>query len=416
MPQFAYRAKKGPTEVVQGTIEAATLEEAVDRLGRDGLLPIKLDELKPGGPVQAAPEKKAVQAPSPARGSSHGRVRSSEITIFSRQMSSLLKAGVPILQGLWIITEQSQNAHFKRILNHAQEEVRNGKPFSSVLVQYPKLFPPIYVAMVRAGEDSGTLQETLLRVAEYRQKQEEITSRVRSAMAYPALMGLTGVGTIIYMLTFVIPKLTELFTRMASALPLPTRLLMATSAFLKDPWVWGASTGLLLLIMIVFRTRRRQVHAAWSAVSLGLPFIKVFVMKTELARFARTLELLVKCGIPILRALEMTAPVLGNTLLRAQVLQAQNQVAGGQQLGKSLREGGLFPLFTTNLISVGEESGNLEGSLSELASFYERETDEVIRIVTSLIEPLMILVMGVVVGFIVIAMLLPMFELNMAVK
>ncbi len=424
MPEFLYRAKKGPTEVVNGHVEAATLDEAVEKLDQMGLFPIHLDEvtaeMKEKAAAAPAPAKKAramaPSAPAPAKAGLFSHVKSSEITMFGRQLASLIKSGVPILRALWIIGEQTQNPRFRAFLDDAQAEINNGKTLSAVLSSYPKLFPPIYVALVRTGEDSGNLQEAMLRISDYRQRQEEILSRVRTAMAYPLLMALTGVGTIIFMLTYVIPKLTSLFSNLGSALPLPTRILMKISHAMQNPWLWGGIAAAVLLAVVIVRLRPEQTKYAWSVVSLKLPVVRSFAMKADLARFSRTFELLIKSGLPILRAIEIAVPVLDNRVLRRELEKAREDLAGGGSLGKSLRETGTFPLFMTNLITVSEESGRLDEAMAEIAQFYERETDEAIRIMTSLMEPLMILVMGLIVGFIVIAMMLPMFELNMIVK
>lgn len=336
--------------------------------------------------------------------------------MFGRQLASLIKSGVPILKALWIVSEQTQNPRFKQFLDTAQKDINNGKTLSSVLADHPKLFPPIYVAMVRTGEDSGNLQESMTRISDYRQRQEEIVSRIRTAMAYPALMACTGVGTIIFMLTFVIPKLTNLFSSLGSHLPLPTRILMKISALFQNPMFWAISTFVVLTVVMLARLRAEQMKWFWGKLSLRLPLIKSLVIKTELARFSRTFELLIRSGLPILRALEIAAPVLDNLVLRKHLEKAREDLTGGGSLGKGLKECGVFPLFMTNLISVSEESGRLDEALKEIADFYERETDESIKIMTSLMEPLMILVMGLIVGFIVISMMLPMFELNMIVK
>ena len=427
MPRFAYKAKKGPSEFVSGVIEAASQEAAVDQLSDQGLLPLSIEETKgeakqPQSTEPAAASKRAkpeiISEPTIeiVKPNIFGRIKSSEITIFSRQLASLLKAGVPILKSLWIISEQSENPRFRKVMTHAREDVQNGKSLSSVLSQYPKLFPPIYIAMVRTGEDSGTLQETLMRVATYRQRQEEILSRVRTAMAYPVLMALTGAGTVIFMLTFVVPKLMTLFSSMGSQLPLPTRILVNLSGFFHQKWLLGLS-GLVIMVLILFlRYNGKLAKVLWSQWSLNIPIVKDFVMKAELARFSRTMELLIKSGIPILRAIEITGPVLSNTVLSGKFVKILSEITGGGSLGKSMRQANVFPLFMSNLVMVGEESGKLDEAMEEIANFYERETDEAIRILTSLLEPLMILVMGAVVGFIVIAMLLPMFELNLAVK
>ncbi len=428
MPPFIYKAKKGPKEVVDGVIEAASQDEAVEKLAGLGLLPIRLEESTKGDAEVLAKrsQKAADRTPAPsattatsvprAKRPLFSRVRSQEITLFGRQLATLIKAGVPILQSLWIISEQSTNPRFKALLSQTHEEVKNGSPLSATLSQYPRYFSPMYIAMIRTGEDSGTLQEALLRISDYRQKQEEIFSHVRTAMAYPLLMLLTGIGTIVFMLTFVIPKLTKLFSTMGGNLPLPTKILMSISRIFQNPWFWIVFALALVGLVLVVKLRREKMKLLWSHVSLRLPVVRGFILKVELARFSRTLELLIKSGLPILRAIEITTPVLNNAVLRAQFVKTHDDLAGGGSLGESLKQSGRLPLFMTNLVFVGEQSGHLDEALGEIANYYERETSEAIKVMTALLEPLMILVMGLVVGFIVIAMLLPMFELNMMVK
>lgn len=427
MPEYLYKAKKGPSEVIEGSLQAASVDEAVEKLDAMGLLAVRVDEIKPNSKEarqaeerSQKPEKPAKTAPSksaaPARLVLFARVRSSEITQFGRQLSSLIKSGVPILRALWIIQEQTQNPPMRKFLERAQTEINNGRPLSAVLADYPKYFSPLYVAMVRMGEDSGNLQEAMLRISDYRQRQEEILSRVRTAMAYPILMGVVGLGTIVFMLTFVIPKLTKLFSSLGTNLPAPTRILMRVSDLFQQPELWMALGLVLLVSAAVWRWQAELVRGLWSRASLHLPVIKGFTVKAELARFSRTFELLIKSGLPILRAIETAVPVLSNRVFRRELERAREDLTGGGSLGASLRESGVFPLFMTNLISVSEESGRLDEAMQEIALFYERETDEQIRIMTSLMEPLMILVMGLIVGFIVMAMMLPMFELNMIVK
>lgn len=421
MPVFSYVAKKGPKETVEGTIEAASQESAIEALGAQGLLPVRLEETDARTVQKAgAPEgpRRVIAEPVKAKGRIHlfGRVKSSEVTLFSRQLASLLKAGVPILRGLEIISEQSSHQRFRSVLQDMHERIKNGESLSAVLVSYPRLFPPIMIALVRTGEDSGTLQEALLRIADYRQRQEEILSRVRTAMAYPALMGATGVGTVIFMFAFVIPRLASLFSNMGEHLPAPTRILIGMSEAAKQPWGWAVAGIAAAAVTIFIRFRSEQASLLWSALSLRLPLVKGFTLKFEIARFSRTMELLIKSGIPVLRALEIGSPVLNNHFLRREMERIRGEIIEGGSLGRGLRGTPAFPLFMTNLIIVGEESGRLDEAMDEVAKFYERETDETIKVLTSLLEPVMILVMGVVVGFIVIAMLLPMFELSLAVK
>jgi type II secretory pathway component PulF len=281
---------------------------------------------------------------------------------------------------------------------------------------YPKYFPPIMLAMVRTGEDSGTLDTALLRVAEYRQRQEEILARVRTAMAYPVLMALVGAGTIIFMFTFVIPKLSGLFNNLGSKLPLPTQILMSISHAMQNRVAWIIVGALVAGIALYLRARPNDARRLWSRFSLKAPALGDFVLKADMARFARTLELLLKAGIPILRAIEITTPVLSNDILRSEMKKMHEGITAGGTFGQSLAKSREYPLFMTNLVTVGEESGKLDEAMDEIARFYERETDEAIKVLTSLMEPIMILVMGAIVGFIVIAMMLPMFELSLAIK
>ena len=430
MPEYLYKAKNGPGDVVQGSLEAASQDDAVDKLDQMGLLAIRLEELKPNSKEakkaerekeekvlvpKAGPQAAAPRAPRP-KPALFARVRSTEITLFGRQLASLIKSGVPILRALWIIEEQSENPLLRKFLARAQAEVNNGRALSAVLADHPKYFSPLYVALVRMGEDSGNLQEAMLRISDYRQRQEEIFSRVRTAMAYPILMGFTGLGTILFMLTYVIPKLTKLFSSLGTSLPLPTRILMNVSGAFQRPALWLSAGSVVLVLVVVSRWQAERVRWLWSVASLRLPIVKGFVVKSELARFSRTFELLIQSGLPILRAIDSAVPVLSNRVFRRELEKASRDLTGGGSLGQSLRNAGVFPLFVSNLVSVSEESGKLDEAMREIAQFYERETDEQIKIMTSLMEPLMILVMGLIVGFIVMAMMLPMFELNMIVK
>ena len=425
MPHFYYRAKKGPTELVEGTIEAASSDAAVDALSDQGLLPMLVKESKTPAPAAASASGSKSAAPPRARLDIpaavpklrlSGRIRLAEITILSRQLASLLRAGVPILRGLSFISAQSDNPRLKKLIKDMEDKVSNGEPLSSVMAGYPKYFPPIMLAMVRTGEDSGTLDTALLRVAEYRQRQEEILARVRTAMAYPVLMALVGAGTIIFMFTFVIPKLSGLFNNLGSKLPLPTRILMSISHAMQNRVAWIIVGALVAGIALYLRARPNDARRLWSRFSLKAPALGDFVLKADMARFARTLELLLKAGIPILRAIEITTPVLSNDILRSEMKKMHEGITAGGTFGQSLAKSREYPLFMTNLVTVGEESGKLDEAMDEIARFYERETDEAIKVLTSLMEPIMILVMGAIVGFIVIAMMLPMFELSLAIK
>lgn len=406
MPTYKCRVKKGVSEVLEQKIEAESEKEAIEKLSQMGLLPIQVQEA-------GAQESAAVAStPQPARGTVRGKVKSREVTVFTRQLASLFKSGVPILTALNIILEQSESPSLKAMLQDIHDAVKDGSTLSGALEKYPRAFPPVYIAMVRSGENSGALPEVLFSIADHRIKEEAMISRFRMAMAYPLLMALVGMGTIVFMFTFVIPRLTKIYVNMGQTLPLATRILLAVSDFFAKGW------PLIVLVLAVgIFVFRRQISTEkgktmWSQFTLGLPVWGKFLVKAELVRFCRTFGLLIKSGVPILSAINIAIPVLENDVIRNQVSQSYKELEGGGTFGRSLKNSKVIPLFMSNLVSVGEESGRLQDALEEVASSYERDTEEAVRMMTNLLEPLMILVMGLVVGFMVIAMLLPIFDIN----
>ncbi len=407
MPLYSYRARKGPNEIVEDTIEALHREDAVEKISRMGYLPIKVEEKAAG--ARPAPSSQSLSF-------FRGRVSSRDITIFTRQLSTLIRSGVPILTALNILAEQSGSPGLQRMLSRVSQDVKEGLSFSRSLESWPKVFSPFYVAMVRAGEDSGGLQETLLRIASYRQKQEDLVSRVRAAMAYPILMALVGIGTVVFMFVFVLPKLSTLFVTMGQQLPWPTRVVIGISTFLRQKWPW-LFLGIGSLGFLVSRTSTFKAHQKFmSLLALRVPVVSRFFLNNEFARFCRTLEVLIVSGIPILRAMSVSIPILSNVIIKAELERSRQELEQGAGFGKSLKRSKLFPPFLVSLISVGEESGKLGEALAEIARAYEQECDDTLRVMTSLLEPLMILSMGLVVGFIVVAMLLPIFEMNLMVR
>jgi general secretion pathway protein F len=398
MGVYKYRAKKGPEDLIEGKIEAESEKEAIEKIIQMGYVPVRIE---------------AYGAASQSE-TSTGRIKSHQITIFSRQLASLLRSGIPILTSLNIISEQSENPHLKESLRNIYNAVKDGATFSSSLSKFPGVFSPLYIAMIRSGEDSGALPEVLLRISDYRAKQEEMFSRFRMALAYPILMAVVGLATVIFMLTFVMPRLMRIFVNMGQTLPLPTRILISLSQTLRQWWIW-----LILAVIILLIRRQAKTKAArlfFSLLKLRLPIFGKLFLKLELSRFSRTLELLIKNGIPILKAIGIATPIVQNEIIKNQLNQSYKELEQGGSFGKSLKNSKLFPLFMSNLIIVGEESGKLDEALLEVSSAYERDADEAMRVITSLLEPLMILAMGLIVGFIVVSMLLPIFEINVMVR
>ena len=407
MPIYKCQVKKGFKEIFEQRIEAGSEKEVVEKLNQMGLFPLHIEE---------AAEKDSMTKPAHAVRAARGKVKSREITVFTRELASLFKSGVPILTSLEIIREQSEDVYLKDILMDIHDEVKEGSTFSDALSKYPRVFPPVYIAMVKTGENSGALPEVLLSIADYRMKESEMMSRFRMALAYPALMAVVGIATIVFMFTFVVPRLTKMYIDLGESLPVLTRILLAISGLLRHGW--PAIVLVLAVFVFIFRWRIRTASGKknWSQFILGLPLFGKFITKAELARFCRIFGLLIKSGVPILSAIHIVVPVLENEVIKGEINQSYKELEQGGSLGKSLKNSKVIPLLMSNLIRVGEESGKLQGALEEIAGSYERDTDETIRIMSSLLEPLMILVMGLIVGFMVIAMLLPIFDINTMMK
>jgi len=402
MPTFSYKAKQGPDKTVDGEISAESRQAAIARLERTGLSPFSLQELAGGKKEKAR---------------SRGRVRGRDITVFTRQLAGLMRAGVPILRALSTIQQQTENSTLQAAIMEVSGAVRDGRTLSESLARHPRLFPELYVSMVRAGESAGMLDEILMRLAEARESDDELQSRVIGAIAYPALVLSVGVLSVFVILTFFLPRIMHLFDGMNQVLPIPTRLVLYVSGVFSHYWavlVMGA--GLLMLLA------RRQLKSEAGRLALDtsllkLPVIGNFARDTDVVRFARTLSLLVKAGISVDRALALSANTLANRRLRAAVQAAAAEtVRQGATIADGFKRRSEIPEFVTNMVAVGEESGHLDEALSEVASFYQRELDRDLRLVTTLLEPLLILLVGAVVGFIIFAMLLPIFQIGQTVR
>ena len=410
MANFIYQAKKDHQHVIEGRVEAASEKEAIEKISLLGLVPISLRQEEAGTVIAAAAQETIVA------GKSRIKLSSREVTIFSRQLASLLKSGVPILKSLIIIRDQATNPGMRTVLQNIYREIEAGEVFSAVLAQYPRAFSSLFIALVRAGENSGALAEVLFKISDYRAKQEQVVARFRMAMVYPSLMAFVGIGTVIFMLTFVMPRLTRLYKDMGQGLPLPTKILISASNGLQHGWPWVLAITAVAIFILRSYSFSRSGKATFSLLQLKVPVFGNLVLKAELARFSRTLELLLRSGISILRAINVTVPVLDNEVIKAQLNASYKELEQGGSLGRSLKNSKVIPTFMSNLLIVGEESGKLDDALNEVAASYERDTDEAIQVMSSLLEPLLILFMGLIVGFIVLAMLLPIFEMNVMIR
>lgn len=404
MPTFAYRAKRGPDETTDGRIAAESLQAAISKLETQGLSPIWIREFHPRLPRAVWRFRR--------RG-----VPSRDVTVFSRQMAGLLKAGVPILKAIATIRDQTEEDSFREVLSQVLTDVRDGRLVSESLARHPSVFPEIYVNMVKSGESAGVLDEILMRLAESREAEDELRGRVLSAMAYPALVLTVGMVSVFVILALFLPRIMHLFEGTTGALPLPTRIVLAASDVLSKAWPWLV----LAVVLAGFGVRRYLATAGGrlqcDRVLLRLPVFGRFMRDADIVRFSRTLALLIRAGISIDRAIALSGNTLVNRRLRAAALSVgQSTVRSGASLAAGFGREADFPVFLTSMIAVGEETGRMDESLLDAAAFYQRELDRGLRLVTSLLEPVLILGVGAVVGFIIFAMLLPVFQIGQTLR
>ena len=397
MPVFIYKAKQENAQTVSGEVTARDAEEAIDLVAQQGLLPVSVEE-------KGASSTGAFHA---------RRVRSRLVHAFTRQLVSLLRSGVPLLHALEVLQRQMRDPYFSSILSDIIVNLRNGRSFSACLQDYPSAFPDIYVALVRAGEESGRIKELLASLTVYHRKQDEISQKIRGALTYPAFMLVVGTGTVLFILSFVMPKISVLFEGMHMVLPWPTRMIMGLSHALRAAWPLLLVVVFLGAIASRFMAQAPVLRRRVKAFFTGLPVIRDLAVKADMELFSRTLGLLLESGIPILKALEIAVPTLDHEPLRVELAACQERVAGGASFGECLRESVNIPDIVAQLIVVGEESGELPGALRDIADTYEQEIGEATKAATTLLEPLLILVVGLVVGFIVFAMLMPVFQMDM---
>jgi type II secretion system protein F len=406
MRTFLYKARDRDRRMVEGNLQAETEPEALAKLGEMGYFPLSI-------------EREETLAPRPPRPGALGlrrRIRRRDVTLFTRQLADLLESGLTLMRALDVLREQMEHPRVREVLADIAAQVREGRSFSESLAPHPRVFSPLYRSLVRSGEVGGTLADVLARLADMSEKDDEVYVKMRSALAYPILILLVGMGTVAALLIVVIPKLVSLFQEVGQTLPLPTRILIELSEWLASSW-W-----LVLLVagggaLLVRRgTRSPEGRLALDRAKLHLPVWGALIKKIELARFARTLATLLSHGVPILPAMQVVVQVTGNELLRGELQHIGEQLKGGATLSQGMRRGRLFPTLVIHMVAVGEEAGALERSLFKIANTYEREADRAIRLMTSLVEPLMILIVGGVVGFIVISMLLPIFQIDLLAR
>jgi len=404
MPLYKYIAKRGPEDKIEGTIQAESKNSAIEKLHAMDLVPIRIEE-ETFVTIEKRRRFRII----------FEKVSYRDIAIFSRQLATLIKSGVTLIKSLEVLCQQMENPYLKDIIIDLKEKIKGGGSLSQAMRNYPKVFPTLYTALIEVGENSGTLQEILLRISDFYQRQEEFKAKIKTASVYPMLILILGVLTILFMITYVVPRLTKMFVDMGQTLPLPTIVLIKTSSWVKNNFV------LLIVIAGVvyfaFRSlaKSKIERILLSELKLRLPIFGKFFLKAELATFAKTLQILLESGVQLLRGLALSIPVISNEVVKRELERVLKDVEKGESLGLSLKKGKIFPILMVNLSSIGEESGRLDSVMAEIANYYQTDTEDTLKTIISLIEPMMILIVGIAVGFMVIAMLLPIFQISFTV-
>lgn len=408
MPVYEYTALDGAGKNVHGIIDADSAVAARKKLRGSGIFPVQVK--------MTSSRPKDVPSSSVTISSIFQRVKAAELSATTRQLSILLGAGVTLVASLDAMIAQITNPLLKKIMAQVKESVNEGKSLAFSLSQHPKLFSQIYINMVRAGEASGSLDLVLDRLAEFSEHQDALRGRFKAALAYPVFMFFIGSIILFFLVTFIVPNITKIFSDMHQTLPLPSLVLIGVSNFLKSFWwlVLLVLGGCAILIKKLIKTPRG--NHIWDEIKLRTPVIGAIYMKMAMARFGRTLGSLLQSGVPPLPALQIVRNIVNNTLIAEVIDNAMEEIEAGASLATSLAQSRWFPPIVIQMISVGEQSGELENMLDKVADVYERETESKIMAMTSMLEPVMILVMGVVVGFIVISILLPIFEMNQMIR
>jgi type II secretory pathway component PulF len=423
MNSFRYQAIGASGGAVEGSIEAEDRKAALYLLGQRGLFPSSLElsarVAEPATiPSHAAADvqsRKAEQA-RPATGAARSgrRIKRKDITAFTQEMSALLGAAIPIPQALEGLGEEEENPTFRAMILQLSDSVRKGASFSASLDEHPKLFGKLYVNMVRVGEEAGALQKVMADLAALLEHEDEVRGEVKSAVAYPIFVLGFGVVTVIVLLTFVLPPLFGMLREMIKILPLPTLILLKVSGMLHQYWLLCLGGAAAVVFGLRWYLRTAAGAEAWDRLKLRLPVMGGLFRSAALSRFARTLGTLAKSGVSLLPALRIVENTIGNRILARQIAQVAEETRGGHSLATPLRTLGIFPRTVVQMIDVGEETGRLDEMLLKVADIEERHMRAKTRTLISLLGPVLILAVGAMVGFIVIALLLPIFKMSQA--
>ncbi|MEO5711869.1 MAG: type II secretion system F family protein [Luteolibacter sp.] len=422
MANFQYSALDAKGEQTTGTVAAATEAEAIQQLRGKGLYPTQINEEGKGKKGKAAPAKSAVKGKAKgkpvAKGQTGGRIKPKSLMIFTRQLATLIDSGLPLLRSLTVLEKQEPNPVLRATVAALAENVQGGSTFSESLAQHPKIFNKLYVNMVKAGELGGVLEIVLNRLAEYQEKAQKLKNKIVSAMVYPVIVMFIAVAILVFLMIFIVPKFKEMFSSTDQQLPLISQIVFGMSEFFLHqtiPYVPNVLFVFIAFIVCVFLFNMWGGTAGGRKtidnLKLHMPILGDIQRKSAVSRFSRTLGTLVTSGVPILQALNITRDTAGNVVISNAIEKVHEAVKEGETIVTPLQASGVFPNMVISMVDVGEETGQLPEMLLKVADVYDDEVDNAVTALTSILEPIMIVILALIVGSVVFALFLPLIKM-----
>jgi len=409
MPVFVYVARSRSGERVEGNVNAVDRRTALMQIERQGFVPITVDEKTA---AVTAEKKIKIDWKNLFRLRGRDKMRARDMLIFTTELSDLLASGMKLGNALNTLSRRRTSQSYDNIIKALRDDVLRGTSLSQAMAQFPETFPSLYISLIRAGEAAGNLSEIMQRIVRHYERLQDAKEKVVMALVYPGIVITVGIGTLIFSMVFVIPRFSMIFRDLGSTLPLPTRILIGLSSFMIH---YGWLILILLVILVVFFRRWLRTEtgrAIWDGLNLKMPLLRDIVQASAFSQFARTLGMLIGNGVPVLDALSISEKTVQNTVIASEIRNARDRVTDGTSISKPLSAGKVFPQMLTDMLAIGEETGDMGGALNHIARRYENNLDRSIKIFTTVLEPVLIVLMAVVVGFVAISILLAVFEVT----
>lgn len=392
MKKFKYKAMKNDGTKTTGEYEANSRDDVMEMITSNGYYPLKVEEVIESTTINI-----------------HKKIKVKEISIFCRQMYTMLDAGVPLINALNLMSTQVTNKHLVEIVKELEEDVRKGEMLSNSMRKFPEAFPTLLTSMVESGEASGNLDEMFLRMSTHFEKENKINNKVKAAMIYPIILAIVGVAALIVVMTFVMPTFVSLFESSDAKLPAATRFLIGLSSFMGNHFIMVIGILIAIVVGVVLYSKTESGIYFFAKLKISFPLIKDLNRKMIVSRFTRTLSTLLASGVSLVESLPIVSAVLNNVIAEDEVLKIRERVVKGEGLSTPIEDCELFPPMLSSMVRIGEESGALDDMLNKTADFYDEEVEQAIQTLTSMLEPIMIIIMGLVIGFMVIALMLPLY-------